>query len=274
MYIFGRPAYNRHFALLLGIITLLPIVWLVYSAFRPEEEILRNPFGFSIDFTLQNFKGLLNIDGFSKSIGNSVVVALITTLVTACIAVIVGYFLARYRFPGRIIVRLVAYSGYLFAPAIIALPYTQMLSAAGLTDTIAGIIFAHTSFCLPFALALSNIIFRSIPISIEEVSLLQGVGLFRRLTKILIPAARIQFVALFALVFTISWKEFFFAFIISSGVDSRTLPVLLATFYGGEAVNWHLLCALATVLMLPMAVLFFSGKLFRVLPLTGGGTRG
>jgi ABC-type glycerol-3-phosphate transport system permease component len=258
----------------LAVITLLPIVWLVYSAFRPEDEILQNPFGFSMNFTLQNFKGLFNIDGLSRSISNSVIVALLTTLITACTAIIIGYFLARYKFPGRIIVRLVAYSGYLLAPAILILPYTQMLYALGLTDTIAGIIFAHTSFCLPFALALADIIFRSIPISIEEVALLQGVGLFPRLTKILIPAARIQFAALFVLVFTISWKEFFFAFIISSGTDSRTLPVLLATFYGGEAVNWHLLCALAVVLMLPMLVLFFSGKLFRVLPLTGGGTRG
>jgi ABC-type glycerol-3-phosphate transport system permease component len=217
MYIFRRPGLARYFAVLLGIITLLPILWLAYSAFRPEGDILRNPFSLSINFTLQNFKGLFNIAGFSRSIANSVIVALLTTLVTASTAIIIGYFLARYKFPGRIIIRMVAYSGYLFAPAIIVLPYTQMLGAVDLTDTLAGIIFAHTSFCLPFALALADIIFRSIPIAIEEVALLQGVGLFKRLTKILIPAARIQFVALFILVFTISWKEFFFAFIISSG---------------------------------------------------------
>ena len=253
---------------------LLPIAWLVVSAFRPERDIVSAPYSIPARLTARNFLDLWQIPGFGRGVLNSLLVALLTTAATSAVSLPMGYLLARYRFTGRRLLKVTALSGYLFAPAVLALPYFQLLAKLGLVDSLAGIVFTHVAFCMPFSLALSELIIRSVPVSLEEVAMLEGNGLARRLWSVVVPAARYQVSALLLLVFIISWKEFFFAFLISAGDRTRTLPVLLATLYGGESLNWHLLCALSTVLVLPSLLLLFWGNVVRVVPLVSTGSRG
>jgi ABC-type glycerol-3-phosphate transport system permease component len=262
------------FGYFVALAILLPILWIVISAFRPESDIVGAPYDLPRRVTLQNFIELWQIPGFGHSLINSLLVACFTTIATASAALPIGYLISRYRFTGRRLLKTIALFGYLFAPAILALPYFQLLATFGLVDSLAGIVFTHVAFCLPFSLALTELIFRSVPASIEEVAMLDGSGLARRILTVVVPAARYQVAALLLLVFTISWKEFFFAFLISAGDRTRTLPVLLATLYGGESLNWHLLCALSTVLALPSVLILLWGRAIRVVPLVTAGSRG
>ena len=262
------------FAYAIGMFMLLPILWLLISAFRPEYDIVSAPYSLPEKLTLGNFTQLLQLPGFVSSVRNSFLVALLATAFTAGVALPTGYLVSRYSFPGRVFFRSLAIIGYLFAPAVLALPYLQILSRVGLIDSLAGIVFTHVAFCLPFSLSLVDLIFRSVPISLEQVAMLDGSGLRVRLWRVLVPVTRFQIGGLMLLVFTISWKEFFFAFLVSSSVGTRTLPVLLAMLYGGEALNWHLLCALSVVIVLPSLFLLFWGKWSEVVPLLGAGTRG
>jgi multiple sugar transport system permease protein len=261
-------------ACLLAVSSLLPILWLVASSFRTESDILAGPFTIGGRVTLQNYVTLWRLPAFTSSLRNSLLVATLTVIVTSLISIPAGYLLARFRFRGRAILRAFSILGYLFAPAVLALPYFQFLAAFGLVNSIFGIVFAHTSFCLPFSLALADLIIRTVPESIEEVAMLDGANLFRRIFLVIVPAARYQFAALLLLVFTISWKEFFFAFFISSGYQTWTLPVLLASHYGGEAVNWPLLCSVSAILVLPATMLLLLGRTERVALPTATAERG
>lgn len=252
-------------AYIFAIMSLLPIVWLVAASFRSESDILAGPYRITGKLTIENYVTLWRIPAFTYSMRNSLLVAIITVAVTALISIPAGYLLARFRFKGREALRMLSVLGYLFAPAVLALPYFQILAKLALVNSILGIVFAHVSFCLPFSLALADLTVRSVPQSIEEVAMLDGGNLFHRLVFVVMPAARYQFAALLLLVFTISWKEFFFAFLISSGYQTWTLPVLLASHYGGEAVNWPLLCAVSAILVLPAAILLLVGRMERVM---------
>jgi multiple sugar transport system permease protein len=261
-------------AYLIALAILLPIIWLVISSLRPAPDILGAPYRIPSRLTVQNYLDLWHIPGFVQSMRNSLLVAIMTTIITAVLSLPIGYLLSRYRFKGRRSLQIFALSGYLFAPAVLALPYFELLSQVSLVDSLWGIAFTHIAFCLPFSLALSGLIFRSVPITIEEVAMLDGSGLLRRLFFIIVPAARYQVIALLLLVFTISWKEFFFAFLVSSGYRTWTLPVLLGTMYGGDTVNWPLLCALSTILVIPSLLILFWGRIEKVVPLLGAGHRG
>jgi multiple sugar transport system permease protein len=261
-------------AYVLAIMSLLPIAWLVVSSFRHESDILGSPYKFSGGLTLGNYITLWHLPEFTHSLRNSFLIASMTVIFTALVSIPAGYLLARFRFRGREVLRMLSVLGYLFAPAVLALPYFQLLSKLALVNSIFGIVFAHVSFCLPFSLALADLTIRAVPLSIEEVAMLDGSSLFRRLFGVVIPAARYQFAALLLLVFTISWKEFFFAFLISSGYQTWTLPVLLGSQYGGEAVNWPLLCAVSTVLVLPAITLLLVGRMERVLVTAASVDRG
>lgn len=252
-------------AYILATMCLLPIVWLVVASFRQESDILAGPYTFTGKLTIQNYVTLWGLPAFTYSLRNSFLIAIITVVFTASLSIPAGYLLARYRFKGRETLRMFSVLGYLFAPAVLALPYFQILAKLSIANSIPGIVFAHVSFCLPFSLALADLAVRSVPQPIEEVAMLDGCSLFHRLFYVVMPAARYQFAALLLLIFTISWKEFFFAFMISSGYQTWTLPVLLAAHYGGESVNWPLLCAVSAILVLPAAVLLLIGRMERVM---------
>ncbi len=249
----------------LAVMSLLPIAWLVVSSFRQESDILGDPYGLSGGFTVQNYVALWHIQAFRSGLRNSLLVAALTVAVTATISIPAGYLLARFSFRGREFLRMLSVLGYLFAPAVLALPYFQLLSKFALVNSIFGIVFAHISFCLPFSLAVADLTIRAVPLSIEEVAMLDGSSLLHRIFFVVIPAARYQFAALLLLIFTISWKEFFFAFLISGGTGGWTLPVLLGSQYSGEAVNWPLLCAVSAILVLPAAILLFVGRMDRTM---------
>ena len=257
-----------------GLAILFPIIWLIISSFRPQHEIVGSPYSLPQEMSVNNFIELVNIPGFTASLINSFSVAILTTFICAVAAIPTGYLLARYSFSGRSFLRAFALSGYLFAPAVLALPYFKIFGLMELIDSLFGIALSHTAFCLPFAVTISDLIFRSVPYSLEEVSMLDGHGFFSRLIRIVIPAAMYQVASLLILIFIISWKEFYFAFLISSGVDTRTLPVLLATLYGGEALNWHLVCALSTVIIMPSFLILIFAKPLKAIPLIGPGSRG
>src|SRR5205807_8944465 len=97
------------------------------------------------------------------------------------LGVTVGYLLARYRFPGQPALRAASLAGYLLAPVVLVLPYFRLLSGLGLVDTLAGVIVAHVSFCLPLAVLIGAVAVRSVPVALEEVALIDGCSTWRRL---------------------------------------------------------------------------------------------
>ncbi len=259
----------------LGGIVIFPILWLALSSFKSNSEITNTPFSLPQRFEFHNFVFLFKMPGFLSSLANSLVIALLTTIVTAIIAIPSSYIFSRYDFPGKGPMKTFALVGaYLFAPAILAFPYFKLLAEIGLVNSITGILLAHLGFCLPFSLSVGDLIFRSVPRQLEEVAILDKVSPFRRLYKLIIPSAFPQVLALLLLVFAISWKEFFFAFVISSDASSRTLPVWLANMYGGESLNWDIICALSTIMILPSVIMLLFGRRIKVISLLTPGTRG
>jgi len=258
-----------------GILVALPVAWLFISSFRPSVDIEKGPYELPKRLTLQNYDQLLGIPGFVESLLNSFLIAILTTVVISSIALPTSYVFSRYSFQGKRALKTFSLVGaYLFAPAILAFPYFKILSSLGLVNSIAGIAIAHICFCLPFSLSIGDLIFRSVPRQIEEVAMIDNVHSMKRITQIVIPAALPQVFALVLLVFAISWKEFFFAFILSSDYTSRTLPVLLANQYGGESLNWNILCALSSVMIAPSLVVLLFGRKLRISSLLTPGTRG
>lgn len=257
-----------------AVVVFLPILWLVLGSFRLESDLVNAPFRlWDTTFTVSNFANLRQIPGFETSLRNSAIVALMAMGATIVAAFPLGYLLCRYNFAWRAALRAISLSGYLIAPVVLALPYFQLLTTLGLINSLIGIALTHMAFAFPIALVLSELAVRSVPVELEEIAILDGSGFWRRLTRVVLPCAKYHVAATLLLIFTISWKEFFFAFLISGGQNTRTLPVLLAALSGGEAQHWALLCAVGTVLLLPSAVMF----LWRDTPLSptgGGGLRG
>src|ERR1035438_1118545 len=108
---------------------------------------------------------------------------------------------------------------------------------------------------------------------IRQVALLAGMEGLTLLRRIVLPSARLPILAIGLLAFLVSWKEYFYSFVVSSGENSRTLPLLLSAMMAGEVPQWHLLFALSVVLILPGIALVTVATRMGISGRTEGGAR-
>src|SRR5207245_198896 len=119
----------------------------------------------------------------------------------------------------------------------------MMGRSAHLLNTWWILIFAYTSFALPFALWILRGYFESIPRSLENAARIDGCSRFGAFVKIILPLAAPGLAATAIFTFLNAWDEFFFALIFTNSYASKTLPVALSEFTGRHTTDFGLLTA-------------------------------
>ena len=134
--------------LLLGF-TLLPIYWILITGFRPDAEVLSPVLSlFPKTWTLANYETLFTDADIGRFLSNSVVVAIMSTILSVGLALPAAYALERLPYPGKLAenVSLWALSTRFIPPFAIALPLFIIFRDLRLLDTRTGLIIAHTIF--------------------------------------------------------------------------------------------------------------------------------
>ena len=282
---------NRHSALrrilfsiallLFVIFNLAPFSWMVFSSFVPKSQLLTDPFTLPPHFTLDNYLRLFtsSSDGigsqnFLLAIRNSLVVCVITTVISLVVGAIGGYAFARLQFPGKnpLLLFLLAIQ---FLPAVtVIIPMYIMGRTFHLLDSWWILIFAYTSFALPFALWILRGYFESIPRSLENAARIDGCSRFGAFVKVVLPLAAPGLAATAIFTFLNTWDEFFFALIFTNTYASKTLPVALSEFSGRHTIDFGLLMAGSVVANILPVLIALSMQRYIVRGLTAGGVKG
>jgi ABC-type glycerol-3-phosphate transport system permease component len=256
---------NRNRWLAAGILSLivavcaLPVLWLITSAFRPLDSFLANPYHLPDRLTAGNLRTLWSIPGFRRSLINSASIAVLVGVLSLLICIPITYAASRYSFFGSRVVRSIGLVGYLLSPPILAVPYFQGLSTLSLATSVPGLVIVHLALCIPLCIAMLDMLFRNISPGPEEVARTCGVTGPRLLWQVVLPPVRVPVACVGILMALVSWKEYFFAFLISGGERTRTLPVLLGSLTSGESPQWGLMFAMSLVLVAPAALFILIG---------------
>jgi ABC-type glycerol-3-phosphate transport system permease component len=187
---------------------------------------------------------------------NSLIVATSATILTLVIGSLAAFAFARFRFPGKDLFLLVFLLSQMLPGSSVIVPLFQLLKEVGLYDTLSGLILTHTAVLLPFAIWLLYGFFTSIPREVEDAALIDGCSRLGALRKVLLPLALpgLGGTALFA--FLGSWNEFFFALILTSSDDTRTIPVGIGLFVGEYTDVWNQMSAAAILFSIPPLLMF------------------
>lgn len=254
-----RAARYGAIALLLAY-ALLPFYWVLVSAVRPTQEMLRVPPRWlpgSVSF--QSFVDVWSSVPLAHYIVNSAVVALTTSFVAVAISSIAGYAIYRYDFRGR--AWLLAFILFMqTVPAVvILLPLYLLLSDAGLLNSQLGLVLSYTVWSVPFGtLLLRSFFVTAYPVEVEEAALIDGCSRASVLWRIMLPLSLPGLIV--AAIFTslLAWNEFIWASVITTGEDVRTVSVGLQQFVGqfGAAQEFGQWMAGAVVSTVPVMVVF------------------
>ncbi len=262
-------------ALLLLIPTLFPVYWIVISALKTNLETHSVPVTFvPANWSLDAFEQIFERRNFGRYMTTAMVVALATTLWGVMVAAWSGYGFARYDFrfkPAAMAFVLMAQS---FPRILLVIPYFQLSSRFGLTDTYAGLILAYSTFIQPLCLWIMKEYFEQIPRDLDEAAMVDGATPYRAFWDIILPLARPALGATAIISFLTAWNEYEFALVLTSSERVRTISVAIASLIGEFTTEWNQVMAAAAIGTVPVVIvfLFFQKQLMH--GLTGGAVKG
>lgn len=259
-----------HAALLLvAAFFLLPLLWIARTALLPEElaYVLPPRWG---PWTLENFRGIIT-GTFGRAMVNSLVVASATVAIGLPVAAMLGYALARYRTGGEGL-RFAVLATQMLPPIALALPLFSLFRAWGLVNSLPGIVVAYLTIGLPFMSWMLMGFFDGIPRVLEEAALVDGATPLTAFARVVLPVAAPGLFAAGMLGFILAWNEFLFVLLLS-GVDTQTVPVVLAAQITQRGVLFSRVAAGVVLSILPVVVLARAVDRYLVAGLTFGAVK-
>lgn len=259
------------YLVILSVIAFFPLVWVLLSSVKASGELTSNPTAFlPKEFTLVNYKNVIDNLGFTVNIGNSLIIALITTLIAITVSSMAAYGIVRF-FPkfGNIMSRVLV-TTYMFPPILLAIPYSLVMAKLGLTNTRVGLIIVYLSFSVPYAVWMLVGFFKTVPIGIEEAARVDGANKLVTFVRIVLPLVAPGIVATAIYTFINAWNEFLYSLILINSTNLMTVSVALKSLQGAEILDWGSMMAASTIVVIP-SVIFFT---FIQRYIAGGMTEG
>ena len=260
---------------------LLPLYWMAVTSIKSQDDQLSDPpVWFPSDPTSVNFADALNRFNGWKGLQNSLIIALVTTVLAVALGTTAAYSMARFRTGGKHLAFWFL-SQRLMPPIAVIIPifllysrYSEEWFGFTLIDTRIGLILLYTVFALPFTVWMMYAYFRQMPAELEEAALVDGCSRLQALLKIAWPLAAPGIVSAAAFAFIFAWTEFLFAQVLGRS-EAVTVPVALAgmiTFFQGNLYGQA--SALTVVSLVPAVVLGILVQRHLVRGLTLGAVQG
>lgn len=241
----------------LAVLTSFQLLWIVVSSIKAPGELLSNTTSFfPKKISFEYYYRVLHNLNFSVNIRNSIVVALSATVISIIISAFAAYGIVRF-FPklGKIMTR-VLITTYMFPPILLAIPYSIVVTKAGLANSLGGLIIVYMSFTIPFAVWLLIGFFRTVPLEIEEAAKVDGANQFKVFYSIVLPIVTPGVVATAIYTFINAWNEFLFSLILINSSSKMTVSVALSSLAGAEILDWGEMMAASVLVILPSIIFF------------------
>jgi multiple sugar transport system permease protein len=256
-----------------------PFYWVIITSIKFPKDCFTLTFIPYLQFTptLNNWIEQFETSGreILKCLQNSLIIGVGTAALATLLGVFAGYALARFRYVRWSNRDIIVYflSLRILPPIVVAIPWYIMISRLGLIDTHLAVILAHAAFFLPYAVLVMRDSFRQLPIELEEAALVDGCGIWQTLVRIVLPVSAPALAAIFILIFSFSWNEFLFAFILTSE-NAVTFPVFIAGSLHAAGVYYWVLSVRQLLAIGPPVVIGVLMQKWIVRGLTLGAVRG
>lgn len=262
------------FLLLFIVFALFPYFWMITCSVRNQEELFTIPPKlFSASVSLDNFKYVLTRTRIPQYLLNSVIISVMATFLCFVTAIPAGYALARFRFRGRSVVSSGVLLFKLLPQTAALIPLYILMINIKLIDTHVGLAFSHLFIMVPFSIWMSRGFFKTIPVSVEEVALIDGCSKPKALVQVVLPITAPGLFAVGLYAFMLSWEEFIFAYTLTSS-RAKPISVGIALFLGEDATLWGAVMASAIMMGLPVLIFFLLVQDNFIKGIVGGAVKG
>jgi multiple sugar transport system permease protein len=272
-----RPTAGRISAVLLiltAVLMLAPFIWTALSVTKPTDVAFANPpvlTGYTP--TLKAFQNLWETTYFAQYLINTVVVAVLSTIVALVLGIPAAYALSR--FPGYVsaILLLLALVFRSLPRFSVVLPMYEISRALGIYDTTFALAAALVAINQPFSIWLLRNFFAEIPKELDEAAMIDGCTRLGTLRRVMIPLMRPGILTAGIFVFLFAFQEYLTALVLTD-TSSKTVPVFITTQLGQTLPMLQQAGAAAMLLTLPVIAISFVAQKYLVAGLSDGSVKG
>ena len=256
-------------------ITLAPLLWVLSTSFKPNQEAISFPPKFLPDSpTFDNYLFVLTDPKLVTSLINSLAVSLGSTGLSVVVSALGGYAFARFDFKGKNLLISIILGLFMIPVVINIIPLYILLANIGLLNSLLALVLTFQILILPLNIFLLKNYFETIPKELEEAALIDGCSKMRAFWHIIVPISMPGFLIAAILSFRFSWNEFVLPIVLSNRPDVMVFQVALYQFISLYRIDWGYLTAGINIALIPVVVLmlFFQKRMIRGLTL--GAVRG
>jgi multiple sugar transport system permease protein len=246
------------FRSLLYVIYSVPLLWIVLTSLKSQDEVLTSQASLLFRPTLESYAAALSDPQLLVSMRQSAIISVGTTIVCLALAIPAAYALAKIS--GRIVL-----AGLSLLVVLQMIPQTAnliplfwVLSQWGLLDQNAGLVLADATLFLPWAILLLRPFFAAMPPSLEEAGWIDGAGPIRSFFAIALPLARNGVLTVTSIIFLVSWGEFLYGITFMLSPEKYPMSALIAQQAGAFGIDWPRMMAFAVVSSIPVFVVYVA----------------
>ncbi|MCL2405191.1 MAG: carbohydrate ABC transporter permease [Defluviitaleaceae bacterium] len=253
----------------LAIFMAAPIVFIIFHAFKPMDELFMFPPRFLVYRpTMENFNALFRVAAgatvpVSRYVFNSVVVTLAVVFSTVVTASMAGFALSKMHFRGKIALFTINNLALMFVPVALQIPRYMTVAAIGIENTY----FAHILpiVATPVIVFLIKQFMDQVPDSLIEAATVDGAGAWRIYLGIMIPMVRPALATGAILSFQMVWNNIETSALFTTSESIRTLPFYMSTLAAAGGIAGQGMAAAASLIMFVPNLLLFIVMQSRVM---------
>lgn len=280
---FPRPIQNSSasvqwlYAIALPVALLLwlfPLLGVALTSLRPASDLAQgNYFGMPSGIAWENYAYIFTQTPIGQYMINSLWVTIPTVIGAVSLSLMTGFALAVYGFRANILVFFMFVAGNFVPFQILMVPVRDLTLQLGMYDTWYGLALFHIAFQTGFCTLFMRNFIKALPFELIEAARVEGVAEWRIFWFIVLPLMRPAIAALSVLVFTFIWNDFFWATVLTQGVDSQPITAGLSSLNGQWIAQWHLVSAGSILAALPPVAMFFLMQKHFIAGLTLGAVK-
>jgi len=254
--------------------TIYPFIWVIINAFKSSTEVVRNSFSLPEVFTLKNFTNAFSNQNILQSYKNSLIISGTVTVAVMVLATMIAFALTRYQFRFK-----TALLGLLSASLMIPvfstiIPVYKMMSGLGWISTYQAVILPQIAGNLSFAAIVMMGFLRGLPLEMEEAAYMEGAGVAKVFTRIIVPLCRPSLATVAIFCFLWSYNDLFTQKILISREKMFPISNLLEHISSKYGTDYGLMAASVTLIVIPVLIVYIFLQKNIVKGLTAGAIKG
>jgi len=257
-----------------SIFMLFPFVWMVSTALRPaghqsELTLIPQPY-----LAFENFARAWTYPHtlFNQYAINSLVIAVVSTVLAVALNSLAGFAFAKYKFPGRTVLFYLVLATLMVPFQITMIPTYVTVAKLGLINNYWGVILPGTASA--FGIFLVRQFMQSIPDELLDAARIDGCSEFGIFARIIVPLSGTVLAVLAILTFLYRWNDYLLPLLVLNRQQMFTLPIGITNFIGEYQAEWSLVMSASLISIVPTVALFVFFQRYFVSGIAMTGMKG